>query len=43
MSLLAWWLQKSSKLAVGVLIGLLFIINQGLWKQTVQTLVLVVA
>lgn len=37
----AYWLQKSWKLALGVLIGLLFILNQGLWKETVQTLVLV--
>jgi glycine betaine/proline transport system permease protein len=37
----AWWLQKSWKLALGVLVGLLFILNQGLWKETVQTLVLV--
>lgn len=42
-ALLAWYLQKSWKLALGVALGLLFIINQGLWKQTVQTLVLVVA
>jgi glycine betaine/proline transport system permease protein len=40
---LAWWLQKSWKLALGVAIGLLFIINQGLWRETVETLVLVVA
>ncbi|HTV70708.1 MAG TPA: choline ABC transporter permease subunit [Rhizobiaceae bacterium] len=40
---LAWWLQKSWKLGVAVLIGLLFIMNQGLWKETVETLVLVVA
>ena len=40
---LAYWLQKSKALAIGVLIGLLFIINQGLWKETIQTLVLVVA
>jgi len=39
----AYWLQRSKILAVGVLLGLLFIINQGLWKETVQTLVLVVA
>jgi glycine betaine/proline transport system permease protein len=39
----AWWLQKSRALAIGVLIGLLFILNQGLWKQTVETLVLVIA
>ena len=42
-ALLAWWLQKSKTLAFGVFIGLVFILNQGLWKQTVQTLVLVVA
>lgn len=40
---LAWYLQRSWKLAVAVLIGLLFIVNQELWKQTVETLVLVVA
>ncbi len=38
----AYWLRKSWKLALGVLVGLLFIMNQGLWKETVQTLVLVV-
>ncbi len=40
---IAWLLQRSKPLAIGVLIGLLFIINQNLWKQTVETLVLVVA
>ena len=40
-ALFAWWLRKSWKLALGVLVGLLFILNQGLWKETVQTLVLV--
>jgi len=40
---IAWWLQRSRSLAVGVFIGMLFILNQGLWKQTVETLVLVVA
>jgi glycine betaine/proline transport system permease protein len=40
---LAYWLRRSVPLAIGVLIGLLFIINQGLWKETVQTLVLVSA
>jgi glycine betaine/proline transport system permease protein len=39
----AWYLQKSWKLAVGVAVGLLFIVNQNLWKETVETLVLVVA
>ena len=40
---LAWYLQKSWQLAAVVALGLLFIINQGLWKETVETLVLVVA
>ncbi len=38
----AHWLQRSWKITIGVLVGLLFIMNQGLWKETVQTLVLVV-
>jgi glycine betaine/proline transport system permease protein len=38
----AYGLQRRKYLALGVLAGLLFIINQGLWKETVQTLVLVV-
>ncbi|MFN0217336.1 MAG: choline ABC transporter permease subunit [Hyphomicrobium sp.] len=40
---IAYWLRRSAVLAFGVLLGFLFIINQGLWKETVQTLVLVVA
>lgn len=40
---LAYWLQRSWKLAVGVIAGLLFIVNQGLWRETVETLVLVVS
>ncbi len=39
----AYWLRRSKPLAIGVLIGFLFILNQGLWKETVQTLVLVLA
>jgi glycine betaine/proline transport system permease protein len=39
----AYWLKRSTVLALGVLLGFLFIINQGLWKETIQTLVLVVA
>ncbi len=39
----AYWLRRSLVLAAGVLIGLLFILNQGLWKETVQTLVLVLS
>lgn len=40
---LALVLQRSWKLALGTVIGLLFIFNQGLWQATVETLVLVVA
>jgi glycine betaine/proline transport system permease protein len=38
---LAYLIQKKKWLAVAVFAGFLFIINQGLWKETVQTLVLV--
>lgn len=38
---LVYYARRSKWLALGVLLGLLFIINQGLWKETVQTLVLV--
>ena len=37
-----YYVKRSKWLAIGVLAGLLFILNQGLWKETVQTLVLVV-
>jgi glycine betaine/proline transport system permease protein len=40
---LAYLLQRSWKLSLAVVVGLAFIINQGLWKETVETLVLVVA
>jgi glycine betaine/proline transport system permease protein len=40
---LALFLQRSWKLSIGTFLGLLFIINQGLWKETVETLVLVVS
>jgi glycine betaine/proline transport system permease protein len=39
---LAYLISRSKGVAFGVLVGLLFIINQGLWRETVQTLVLVV-
>ena len=40
---LAYLLQRNWKLALGTALGLLFILNQGLWKETVETLVLVVS
>ena len=39
---LVYYTKKSRWLALGVLVGFFFIINQGLWKETVQTLVLVI-
>ena len=42
-AVLAHYLQKSWKLAIGTALGLLFIVNQGLWRETVETLVLVIA
>jgi glycine betaine/proline transport system permease protein len=41
-AVLVYAAKKSKGLSLGVLLGLLFIINQGLWKETIQTLVLVV-
>ena len=38
---IAYALQKSWKLALGTLLGFLLMYNQGLWKDTIQTLVLV--
>ncbi|GHC65366.1 choline ABC transporter permease subunit [Limoniibacter endophyticus] len=40
---LAYALQRSLWLAAGTALGLLFILNQGLWEETLQTLVLVVS
>jgi len=38
---LAFWLHRSWKLAVAVLLALLLVINLGYWETTVQTLVLI--
>ncbi len=40
---IAYSIQKSKVLSLVVFAGFLFIINQGLWKETVQTLVIVIA
>ncbi|GHD12013.1 choline ABC transporter permease subunit [Tianweitania populi] len=40
---LSYVLQRSWQLALGTALGLLFILNQGLWAATVETLVLVVS
>ena len=36
-AVLAYFLQRSRGLAIAVFLGLLFILNQNLWKQTVET------
>ena len=38
---LAWWLRRSYKLAAFVAVALLFIVNQGYWLATLETLSLV--
>ena len=40
---IAYGLQRNWKLALGTALGFLFILNLGLWKETIETLVLVVA
>ncbi len=39
---LGYWLHRSWKLAAGILLSLLLIINLGYWEETVETLALVV-
>ena len=38
---LAWWLQRSLRLAVFVVIAFMLIINLGYWRATMQTISLV--
>ncbi|MEL6298553.1 MAG: choline ABC transporter permease subunit [Pseudomonadota bacterium] len=40
---LAYWMRRSIPFAIFVAAGLLFIINQGYWEETTQTLALVLA
>ncbi|MBD9624697.1 choline ABC transporter permease subunit [Ensifer sp. ENS06] len=42
-SFFAWYLPRSIKLGLATAVGLLFIINLGFWKETIETLVLVTA
>jgi len=39
----AWWMRRSIGIAVFTLLGLLLIYNQGYWKETMETLALVLA
>ena len=40
---LAWVLQRNWKICVGVALGFLFILNQGYWKETTESLTLILA
>ena len=40
---LTWVLQKNWRICLGVAIGLLFIVNQGYWKETTESLTLILA
>ena len=40
---LSWWIRRSIGFAVFVVLALLFIINQGYWEETTETLALVIA
>lgn len=40
---LTWYLQRSWKTCLFVFLGMLFILNQGYWEQTTQSLTLVLA
>jgi len=40
---LTWWLQRSWVIVTGVAIGFLFILNQGYWKETTESLTLILS
>ncbi|MBS0565009.1 MAG: choline ABC transporter permease subunit [Proteobacteria bacterium] len=40
---LTWYLQRNWKICLGVALGFLFIINQGYWKETTESLTLILA
>jgi glycine betaine/proline transport system permease protein len=40
---LTWALQRNWKLCLGVALGFLFIVNQGYWKETTESLTLILA
>jgi glycine betaine/proline transport system permease protein len=42
-TLLAWYLRRSMGVAVLTALGFLFILNQGYWKETLETLTLVLS
>ena len=40
---LAWVLQRNWRICVGVAIGFLFVLNQGYWKETTESLTLILS
>ena len=40
---LTWYLQRSWKVCLGVLAGFLFILNQGYWEETTESLALILS
>jgi glycine betaine/proline transport system permease protein len=40
---LTWYLQRSWKVCLGCLLGFLFILNQGYWEETTESLTLILA
>ncbi|NJM81647.1 MAG: choline ABC transporter permease subunit [Tabrizicola sp.] len=40
---LTWFLQRSCKVCLGVLLGFLFILNQGYWEKTTESLTLILS
>ncbi len=40
---LTWYLQRSWKVCLGIALGWLFVINQGYWKETSESLTLILA
>jgi glycine betaine/proline transport system permease protein len=40
---LTWYLQRSWKICLGVLLGFLFILNQGYWEETTESLTLILS
>jgi glycine betaine/proline transport system permease protein len=40
---LTWYLQRSWKVCLGVLLGFMFILNQGYWEETTESLTLILS
>jgi glycine betaine/proline transport system permease protein len=40
---LTWWMQRNIFLCLGVALGFFFIVNQGYWKETTESLTLILA